>query len=98
MTKEEALNSLVQLYCSSNMTDTDRCNFEAVARHINDIHDNKGILEILDDYERYLKIVVEALPVSVLAKLCGLSRTHIYSLLANNSRLHILKKYYPKNW
>lgn len=98
MNKEQVLNKLLELYKHTEKTETDTRNFEDVAKHINEIHDNKGILDMLDDYERYLKIVLDVLPVSELAKLCGLSRTHIYTLLKKKSRIFILKKYYPKNW
>lgn len=89
--KEEILNKLVDLFKSTPKTDLDKSNLEDVARHISQMHDTAGVVNSLDMYERYLIEVLDALPVSKLAELCGVSRMQIYRLLKTKSKLSIYK-------
>lgn len=97
MTKEEILNKLVDLYRATTKTKRDQDNFEEIASYINRINDTVGLVNLMDEYERYFIVLLNSLPMSVLAKLCGLSRMQLYRLLETKSRLHIFKKYYVKN-
>ena len=96
MTKKEALNNLLELYKHTSISDIDTSNFESVADYINKINDDKSILDRLDDYERLFKVTLDLIPVTELAKLCGLSTRHTYRLLESKTRLQLLKKYYLK--
>ena len=89
--EQEILNKLLDLYKSTPKTDLDRSNFEDVARHISEIHDAEGVVKQLDEYERYLIEVLDALPVTKLAELCGVSTRHLYRLLKTKSRYKIYK-------
>lgn len=97
MNKEQVLNKLLELYKHTCMFETDTRNFEDVARHINEIHDNNGILDMLGNYERFLFKVIEVLPVTELAKLCGISTRHCYRLLKEKSKLNLFLEYQYKN-
>lgn len=96
MSKEDTINKLVELYRATTKTKKDKDNFEEIAKYINEINDTEGVVNLLDEYERYFIVLLNSLPVSVLAKLCGLSRMQMYRLLETNSRLHLFKKYYGK--
>ena len=97
MTKEQALNKLLELYKHTMGFDDDTRNFEEVAEYINYINDDKKLLGLLEDYEKFLYRVVNALSVTELAKLCGISSRHCHRLLKTNSRLHLFKEYQYKN-
>ena len=97
MTKDETINKLVDLYKATTKTKRDKDNFEEIAKHISDIHNTEGVIKLLDEYERYFIVLLNSMPVTVLAKLCGLSRMQTYRLLETKSRLHIFKKFYSKN-
>lgn len=89
--KQEIINKLLDLYKATPRTDKDKSNFEDVARHISQMHDTAGVVNSLDMYERYLIEVLDALPVSKLAELCGVSRMQMYRLLKTKSKLRIYK-------
>ena len=89
--KQEIINKLLELFKATPRTDKDKSNFEDVARHITQMYDTEGVVKLLDEYERYLIEVLDALPVTKLAELCGVSRMQMYRLLKTKSKLRIYK-------
>lgn len=96
MTKQETINKLLELFSATSRSKRDKDNFEEIARYISDINNTYKMINLLDEYERYFIVLLNSLPITVLAKLCGLSPMQIYRLLETKTRLQIFKKYYCK--
>lgn len=103
MNRDQIISKLSDLYLSSHKNTVDEENFKAVVNYIDDLHseldrlhDTVSLVKLMDEYQHFFILLLEALPVSELAKLCGVSRTHMYRLLRTDSRLRIFLEYRRK--
>lgn len=98
------LYKLGELYKKTNKDEYATQVFKELAEDINLLKeevkvakDSNRITQWLDDYERYFILLLDSIPVSELARLCGLSRMQIYRLLKTKSKLAVFKEYQLKH-